>query len=135
MTKKESLQLFEDFHWINHIFRNYSNSETIIEGNLRILALSCIFFQHFNQFVDACWWILEFAQILCSGNGYIRIVVQEGLLSVGKSRLGIILPHMGVPMLISKHALNCCKVSANREKYKNKSHLFFISEGPPTFLK
>ena len=42
---------------------------------------------------------------------------------------------MGVPMLISKHALNCCKVSANREKYKNKSHLFFISEGPPTLLK
>ena len=42
---------------------------------------------------------------------------------------------MGVPMLISKHALNCCKVSANREKYKNKSHLFFISDGPPTLLK
>ena len=42
---------------------------------------------------------------------------------------------MGVPMLISKHALNCCKGSANREKYKNKSHLFFISEGPPTLLK
>ena len=32
---------------------------------------------------------------------------------------------MGVPMLISKHALNCSKGSANREKYKNKSHLFF----------
>ena len=31
---------------------------------------------------------------------------------------------MGVPMLISKHALNCSKGSANREKYKNKSHLF-----------
>ena len=42
---------------------------------------------------------------------------------------------MGVPMLISKHALNCRKGSANREKYKNKSHLFFISEGPPTLLK
>ena len=41
---------------------------------------------------------------------------------------------MGVPMLISKHALNCSKGSANREKYKNKSHLFFISEGPPTLL-
>ena len=33
---------------------------------------------------------------------------------------------MGVPMLISKHALNCCKVSANREKYKNKSHFFYF---------
>ena len=41
---------------------------------------------------------------------------------------------MGVPMLISKHALNCSKGSANREKYKNKSHLFFIYEGPPTLL-
>ena len=42
---------------------------------------------------------------------------------------------MGVPMLISKHALNCRKGSANREKYKNKSHLFFISEVQPTLLK
>lgn len=42
---------------------------------------------------------------------------------------------MGVPMLISKHALNCCKGSANERNIKNKSHLFFISEVQPTLLK
>ena len=36
---------------------------------------------------------------------------------------------MGVPMLISKHALNCSKGSANREKYKKKTRFLYYFFG------